>query len=193
MARQSRPPGFDMTYRPEETVFGPPVISWIPSIAYLTAALAVWILVLFGERSAVGTWAFEYVVQEDAARFMSIRTFGAIILVSALGSLVRAGMRGVRIYPDGVEARDVLNFIVPKLRRYRWPQIERIIFDGRTTVAFDLWDGSRAFLPKVSDRAALVEALERIARARAIPMRGASEVEDVAVAPDEDGDPPGDE
>ncbi|HVW26770.1 MAG TPA: PH domain-containing protein [Polyangiaceae bacterium] len=172
MARPSRPPGFDMTYRPRESVFGPPLIERVPSIAYLAAALGVGVLVLIGEQSATGTWAFHYVVEEDAGRVMSIRTFAVIIFISALASVVRAGMRGVRIYPDGVEAREVLGFIVPKLRRYRWPQIERILLDGASHISFDLWDGSRAYLPRVSDRPALEAALQQVAAARAIPIRG---------------------
>ena len=172
MARRSRPPGFDMTYRPEETVFGPPFSARVPSILYLTAALGIGGLVVFGQASASGTWLFHYVVEEDLRRVMSIRTFAIVLLLSALASVVRAGMRGVRIRPDGVEARDVVSLILPKLRRYRWPQIERIIFDGSHAIALDLWDGSRAFLPQVSDRVALVAALEHVAAARAIPVRG---------------------
>jgi len=161
-----------MTYRPRESVFGPPLIERLPSIAYLAAALGIGVLVLVGEQSVAGTWAFHYVVEEDAGRVMSIRTFAVVIFVSALASVVRAGMRGVRIYPDGVEAREVLGFIVPKLRRYRWPQIERILLDGASHIAFDLWDGTRAYLPKVSDRLALEAALQQVAAARAIPIRG---------------------
>lgn len=184
MARPSRPPGFDMTYRPEESVFGPPLSAKVPSFLYLLAAACIWVLVLVGEQSSSGTWLFHYVVEEDVGRVITIRTFAIILTVSSLSTVVRAGMRGVRIYPDGVEARDVLNFILPKLRRYRWPQIEQIVLDG-SGIAFDLWDGSRAYLPTVSDRSALAAALEHIAAARAIPVRGGTispeEVEDEVV------------
>jgi hypothetical protein len=186
MARPSRPPGFDMTYRPQESVFGPPLATRLPSMAYLAAALGIAALVLIGEQSATGSWAFHYVVEEDAARVMSIRTFALILFVSSLASVVRAGMRGVRIYPDGVEVREVLSFIVPKMRRYRWPQIERIILDGASHIAFDLWDGSRAYLPKVSDRSGLEAALQHVAAARAIPVRGGlppDDLEDEAPEP----------
>jgi hypothetical protein len=161
-----------MTYRPQESVFGPPLAARIPSMAYLAAALGIGLLVLIGEQSATGSWAFHYVVEEDAARVMGIRTFALILFVSSLATVIRAGMRGVRIYPDGVEAREILSFIVPKMRRYRWPQIERIILDGASHIAFDLWDGSRAYLPKVSDRSGLEAALQHVAAARAIPVRG---------------------
>jgi hypothetical protein len=186
MARASRPPGFDMAYRPQESVFGPPLSAKIPSLCYVGGALIVGLLVLLGEQSASGTWLFHYVVEEDVRRFMSIRTFAVILAVSALSSVIRAGMRGVRIYADGVEARDVLNFVVPKLRRYRWPQIEQITLSG-SNIAFDLWDGSRAYLPRVSDRAALAAALEHVALARAIPVHGGTlEIADVDPAVEEE-------
>ena len=175
-----------MTYRPRESVFGPPLMERIPSIAYLAAALGIGVLVLVGEQSATGSWAFHYVVEQDAGRVMSIRTFAVIILVSALASVVRAGMKGVRIYPDGVEAREVLSFIVPKLRRYRWPQIERILLDGASHIAFDLWDGSRAYLPRVNDRAGLEAALQHVAAARAIPIRGGVPLDDL-IEEEDDG------
>jgi hypothetical protein len=151
----------------------------MPSILYLAMALGIGSLVLVGEQSGTGSWAFHYVVEEDAGRVMSIRTFAIIVFISALASVVRAGMRGVRIYPDGVEAREVLSFIVPKLRRYRWPQIERILLDGASHIAFDLWDGSRAYLPRVSDRPGLEAALQQVASARAIPIRGGVEPDDL--------------
>lgn len=171
MARRSRPPGFDMTYRPRETVFGPPLLVRLPSFLYLLGALAVWGLLYAGENSPPGTALFHYVVDEDQGRVMSIRTFAIVVTISALASVIRAGMRGVRIRPDGVEARDV-TALWPKLKRYRWPQIEQIVLDGAAQVSLDLWDGSRAYLPDVSDRDGLTLALERVARARAIPVRG---------------------
>ena len=42
MARQSRPPGFDMTYRPERRIaFGPPLRQRAASFAYLAFAVAI--------------------------------------------------------------------------------------------------------------------------------------------------------
>ncbi len=40
------------------------------------------------------------------------------------------------------------------------------------SVALDLWDGTRAILPEVSDRPSLSATLEKVAHARAIPVRG---------------------
>lgn len=179
VTRRSRPPGFDMTYRPRESVFAAPLAVRVPSLVYLVIALAVSAFVLMGQQASSGTWVFHYVVEEDVRRTMSIHTFAIILLVSSLALVVRASMRGVRIYPDGVEARDVLNFIVPKLKRYRWPQIEQIVVEGSSHISFDLWDGSRAYLPEVSDRALLASTLEHIARARAIPIRGGAPPDDL--------------
>ena len=159
-----------------------PLAARVPSLVYLLVALCVSAFVLVGEQASTGTWVFHYVVEEDVRRMMSIHTFAIILVVSSLASVVRASMRGVRIYADGVEARDVLNLVVPKLKRYRWPQIEQIVLEGTSTISFDLWDGSRAYLPEVSDRALLAATLDHIGRARAIPVRGGTPPDDLGDA-----------
>ncbi len=177
--RPSRPPGFDMTYRPEECAFGPPLISRLPSLLYLLCAAGVGLLVLIGENSGSNTAVFDYVVAQDPDRVMSIRTLSLVLLVGAISSVARSSMRGVRVFPDGVEAREVRSFVVPRVRRYKWPQMERIVLDMKSGVALDLWDGSRAFLPDVSNRSKLESTLERVAAARAIPVRGGAGLDDV--------------
>jgi len=177
--RASRPPGFDMTYRPEECVFGPRFLARLPSLVYLAAALVVLSLVLIGENSPSTSGLFDYVVARDAQRVMGMRTLAIVLLIGAVASVVRSGMHGVRIYADGVETREVQHFIIPRVRRYQWPQMERIILDLKTTVALDLWDGQRAFLPRVGNLKKLVSTLERVAAARAIPVRGGSGLDEV--------------
>ncbi|MFZ5889898.1 MAG: hypothetical protein ACOY0T_02430 [Myxococcota bacterium] len=172
MARPSRPPGFDMTYRPAETAFGPPMRVKIPSIIYLVLALAAVMVVLVAEKSPAGSFLYNHIVERSARGFIGARTVALMLVLGAISSLVRANMRGVRIREDGVEYRDVMPFGLPKLRRYRWAQIDRVVLDLPECVAFDVWDGTRAFLPEVSDREGLSAALEKIAAARAIPVRG---------------------
>ena len=46
-------------------------------------------------------------------------------------------------------------------------------------IALDLWDGSRAFLPEVSDREGLAAVLEKVAVARAIPVRGGAGLDEI--------------
>jgi hypothetical protein len=178
-----------MTYQPEECAFGPPWTARIPSLLYLFSAAAVGILVLVGENSGSNTVLFDYVVAQDPDRVMSIRTLSLVLLIGAISSVARASMRGVRVYPDGVEAREVHNFVVPRVRRYKWPQMERIVLDMKSGVALDLWDGSRAFLPDVSNRTKLESTLERVAAARAIPVRGGAGLDEVVEPEHPDSNP----
>jgi hypothetical protein len=177
--RPSRTPGFDMTYQPEECTFGPTFATRLPSLIYLGFALAVGAVVLIGESSGSGTRIFDFVVVQDTGRMMSMRTFALVLLVGAIASVARAGMRGVRVYPDGVESREITNWVIPRVKRYRWPQLECIILDTKSSVAVDLWDGRREFLPQVSNRRKLEETLERVAAARAIPVRGGKGLDDI--------------
>jgi hypothetical protein len=168
-----------MTYRPTETVFGSPWAYRIPSALYLVVALAALALVMIGENSPSNSWLYVYVVERDVHRIIGARTFAIVLIVSALASILRASMRGVRIRGDGVEYRDIVGLGWPRIRRYKWAQIDRILLDQPTTIALDLWDGSRAFLPRVSDRPGLSAVLEKIAAARAIPVRGGAGLDDI--------------
>ncbi len=191
MARASRPPGFDMTYRPTETSFGPPLLVRVPSIMYALLAAAAVVVVLLAEASAPSSWLYTNVVQRGVRGIMSARVFAGCLVVGALASLLRANMRGVRVRPDGVEYRDIVSLGVPRLRRFRWAQIDRVILDAPRSVALDLWDGTRAILPEVSDRPSLAATLEKVAHARAIPVRGGvglDELPDAAEFADEDED-----
>jgi hypothetical protein len=184
--RPSRPPGFDMTYRPEERVFGPPFTARVPSLLYFLLAVMVGVFVLVGEHSGVDSWLFRYVVADDPGRVMGIRTLAVVLLVGSVASILRAGMRGVRVFGDGIEARDIDYLVVPRVRRYRWPQIERILLDLESTVGLDLWDGSRALLPPVGELTKLLATLEHVALARAIPVRGGGRLDEVPELAPED-------
>lgn len=179
MARPSRPPGFDMTYRPAESSFGPPLRARIPSFIYVVLALVVVMVVLLAERSPTDSWLFVNIVERGERGIIAARTVAFLIVLSALSSLLRANMRGVRIRGEGLEFRDVVSLGLPKIKRYRWAQIDRIILDLPQTVALDLWDGTRAFLPIVEDRSGLAAALEKVGAARAIPVRGGAGLDDI--------------
>jgi hypothetical protein len=88
-------------------------------------------------------------------------------------------MRGVRIRGDGVEFRDVVALGIPRLKRYKWAQIDRILLDGQRTIVLELWDGTQAVLPDVYDRRKLGTALEKLGHARAIPVRGGSGLDEL--------------
>ena len=158
-----------MTYRPAETVFPPPWSVRIPSLIYLLVAIGVIAFVAIGYSSDSSSWIYEYTVERDVRRIMGSRTFAGLISLSALATVLRSGMRGVRLRPDGLEYRDIMGVGWPKIRRYRWAQIDGIVLDQPSSIALDLWDGTRSFLPLVNDRQGLSAALEEVPRLRSGP------------------------
>jgi hypothetical protein len=161
-----------MTYRPAESFFAAPWPARVPSLAYLALALGWAGLVLLAEQSPSNSWLYVKLVEEDVHHIVSARTMAAVLLFSAVASVARASMRGVRIRGDSVEFRDVVTLGWPKVKRYKWAQIDRILLDRPQHVAFDLWDGTQTSLPRVGNHAGLSSALEKVAHARAIPVRG---------------------
>ncbi len=168
-----------MAYRPSEAVYGPPWLQRVPSVVYLAVALLVTLLVLLAERSPPGSWLFEYFITADTHRVLSSRTLALLLVVSAAAGIIRNSMRGVRIRGDGLECREVVNLFWPRVRRIKWAQIDMIRLDLQAGIALDLWDGTRAELPSVRDRGGLETELERVAAARAIPIRGGKGLDDL--------------
>jgi hypothetical protein len=170
MARPSRPPGFDMTYRPTESTFGPPFAARIPSLLYLALALGGVAAVVLAEHSSSTSWLYVNIVERGVRGFMSARLCAGLLFAGATASFLRTNMRGVRVRGDGVDYRDV-TLGWPRARRFKWAQIDRIVLD-LPYIALDLWDGTRSFLPAVEDRQSLATVLEKVGHARAIPVRG---------------------
>lgn len=190
MARPSRPPGFDMTYRPAETSFGPPLVAHVPSLVYLGVAIAAIILVFLGERAPAGTFLYDQVVERSLSGFIGARAVAGILLLGACASLLKTSMRGVRIKGDGLDFRDVVSLGIPRLRRYKWAQIDRILLDGPRAIVLELWDGSQAYLPEVNERDKLASALEMVGHARAIPVRGGAGLDELPDEVDANADEP---
>jgi len=174
-----------MTYRPRESVYSVPWLERVPSFIYLAAALVTIVLVVVGERSAPGSWLYEYVVVQDRSRLLGSRAFATVLSIGAISSVLRGSMRGVRIFGEGVESREITQLFVPRIRRYRWPQMSRIVLD-QPHVSVELWDGQRAVLPAVSDREGLVTTLERVAAARDIPVQGGRGLDEIPEPPADD-------
>lgn len=168
-----------MTYRPTETVFLPPWPLRLPSLAYLLVALVIGGIVLAADMSPGNSALYVWVIANNSERIISPQTFAALLVISAVATVLRTGMRGVRVRGDGLEYRDIVSLVIPKRRRYRWAQIDRVILDDPRVIALDLWDGTRAFLPPVSDRDALAATIEKVALARAIPVRGGVGLDDI--------------
>jgi hypothetical protein len=182
MARPSRPPGFDMTYRPAETAFGPPLVAHLPSLFYLVCAIGAVITVFLAYQAPAGSFLYNQIVERSQQGVIGARTVSWLLVASAVASLIKTSMRGVRIRPDGLEFREMLSLGIPRLRRYKWAQIDRIVLDSPRAIVLELWDGNHADLPDVNDRDALSAALEKVALARAIPVRGGGGLDEL---PDE--------
>src|SRR5579862_6722749 len=110
MARQSRPPGFDMTYKPERRIaFGPPLRQRAPAFAYLAFAIAVCSVIVYGQHAPSGSAIFRYVVEGDNARIVPSSVCAIILVCSALAAVVREQMRGVILHPEGIDVRELLS------------------------------------------------------------------------------------
>jgi len=171
-----------MTYRPAETVFGPPFVVRIPSFIYLGCALAAVVVVMMAEQSQPGSFLYVHILERSAQGFIGARTVAALLVIGSLAAILQSGMRGVRIRGDGVEYRDMITIGIPRVRRVKWAQIDCIVLNLPHAIAFDLWDGSRAYLPVVSDRARLSATLEQVAAARAIPVQGGAGLDEIPEA-----------
>ena len=182
VSRPSRPFGFDMTYRPAERVFGPPIRSWLPALTYLCLATGILAFEVVAELSPHNSLIYVDIVEQTSRRIISARTFAILLMISAVATTLRTSMRGVRIRGDGIEYRDVVSFLLPKMRRFRWAQMDCIRLDDPKDISVELWDGTRAYLPAVRDPGALRAALEKVAVKRGILVRGGSGLDEILEA-----------
>ncbi len=168
-----------MTYRPTARVFLPPWRFRVPSYLYLALALAVAAVVFIAEHSPTNSTLYVQLIEKGSRRLISPQTFAILLVVSAVSAVLRTNMRGVRVRGDGIEYRDIVSLVIPKLRRLRWAQMNRIVLGKSGLCTIDLWDGSRVYLPQVEDRELLAKTLEHVALARAIPLEGGTGLDDV--------------
>ncbi len=164
---------FEMTYSPPASgriKFGPPWRTRVPSTGYLLAALALGIVVLYAYVAAPSSsWLFGWVVEGDRGRPVSANVLATLIVVSAVGTVLRTHMRGVLVSDEWIEARYLLPLGIPRARRWAWPQVNRIVMDG-TRVGLELWDGTFERLPQVGKARELVELIQQHAHRRKIDV-----------------------
>lgn len=187
-----------MTYQPDKRqAFGPPLRDRALTLGYLAFAAIVIGVILYGQNAPSSSIFFKYVVEYDRNRVMPSSVCAIILGVSAGAAFVREQMRGVIVHPDGIEMRELLAFGWPKVRRLAWTQIDRVSVPaadprvlattpGPKMIRLDLWDGTRAWLPSVSNLTGLSLLLERVALARAIPIEGGTGLLDDLGNPMED-------
>jgi hypothetical protein len=153
---------FEMAYNPNPTdrfFFGPTLVQRIPSLVFLLFASALGLLVLSAYYSSSNSAMFLWVV--DGPK----RPLAFLIFLMAVGANVQTSLRGVVVTRDAIEARSLLAFGVPRVRRWNWAQIDRLVLDEKD-VLLELWNGTYERLPAVRDGKSLVDLLERIAAGR---------------------------
>lgn len=141
---------FEMAYQPEPAeryAFGPTLLARIPAILWFAFSLGVTLTVVLAHHMSSNTKLYVWVVERDRGGLpASVLAF--VVLASGIATLVRSGMRGVIVQRDGIEARYVLPMGVPRVRRWAWAQIHRMVLsdDG---VMVELWTGEYMKLPTV--------------------------------------------
>ena len=165
---------FDMSYSPplsgnDRLRFGPPMRMRIPGLLYLGFATAIVGVVLAAHFGSSNSALFRWVVMGDRGRPISSAALSVIILLSALGTVLRGHMRGVIVRADGLEARYVLALGMPQIKRWAWAQVHRIVVDD-AHVMLELWDGRYERLPPVAEPKKLAALLEQIAGGRKIAV-----------------------
>lgn len=162
---------FGMAYNLEpgsRLVFGPPLRMRLPSFVYLGVAM-VGLLGVLSAYASPGSRLHALVVEGDRQRPISALAFALILLVSAIGTVLRAHMRGVLLHADGIEARDLMTLGIPRIRKWAWAQISRMVVDD-DGVLLELWNGAYARLPQVASPREMGERLEHLGIARGIQV-----------------------
>lgn len=171
-----------MTYRPTEEFFGPPLSVRVPAFVHGGLAVLILGLVFVVERGSKDAFLYQYMFQKK--HLIDTHVAAALFALSSVLSMLRDGMRGVRIRPSFLEYRELLSAMWPRVRRYRWAQIDRVVFEQSGSISLDLWDGRREILPAVRDTAELRAVLERLALARAIPVEGGQGLDEIPPSED---------
>ncbi|WP_394824546.1 hypothetical protein [Pendulispora albinea] len=163
---------FEMSYSlspGDRLTFGPPLRMRLPSFVYLAISLVALALVLIAYSSSSNSRLYVWLVEGDKTRPLSSLAFALILVASAVGTVLRAHMRGVVVRRDGLEARYLLAMGIPRIRQWTWPQISRLILDEKD-VLLELWDNRYERLPEVATPKEFHELLERLGAAHGIQI-----------------------
>jgi hypothetical protein len=162
---------FEMAYSPvvrRAVSFGPPLRQRLPSLVFFTFGLIlVGLVVTAYYVASSNSPLYIWIVDGDRARPLPAVVLAIVVFLSALGTVVRARMRGVLVHPDGIEARYLLPMGVPRVKRWAWAQVERVVLDDEGAM-LELWDATYERLPDVAQPKELGALLERIALERRI-------------------------
>jgi hypothetical protein len=152
---------FEMAYNPnpnDRFVFGPPIWQRLPSLLFLGFAAVIGGAALLAHNGSSNTALYRFIVAENRTPLV------VVIVLAAIATFIRSGLRGVIITREGVETR-TLAMGFPRVKKFRWAQIDRVVLD-KEAVLFELWNGTYERLPKVREGEKMVDLLERVAIGR---------------------------
>ncbi len=170
---------FEMAYSPNKSdrfSFGPPLWARIPGYVFLAFAAVIGLTVFTAYHGSSNSSLYIWVVEGDKHRVLGSAPLAFIILFAAVGNVIKTGLRGVIVTAEGIEARILLAGGFPKVKRWTWAQIDRLVVDDES-VMLELWNGEYERLPKVKDAKKLGDLLASIATARG---RGVTRLADTA-------------
>ncbi|MCL2726485.1 MAG: hypothetical protein FWD69_18855 [Polyangiaceae bacterium] len=159
---------FEMAYSPDKSerhFFGPPITQLLGSFIFLVSALVAAAVIVVAHLGWMNATLTEWIVEGDHHRPIGSLPLIVLIVLSAIGTAVRAGMRGVVVSRNGIEGRYILAMGMPRIRKWSWAQIDRIVLNN-DSVMLELWNGTYEHLPNVREGAKLASLLERIGAAR---------------------------
>jgi hypothetical protein len=163
---------FEMAYTPaigERLFFGPPTSAKIPGFVFLAFALVLVMLEVAAYSGSSNSRLYVWLVEGDRGRPLPSAMLAAIVLISALGTVVRAHLRGVVIRAEGLEARYLVALAFPRVRTWAWAQVHRVVVDERS-VMLELWDGTYEKLPPVAEMPKMRDTLLGVCAGRKIPV-----------------------
>jgi hypothetical protein len=162
---------FEMAYSPvarRAEAFGPPLRQRLPSLLFFTfGAMLVGLVITAYYVASSNSTLYVWIVDGDRARPLPAAVLATMVFLSSLGTVIRARMRGVLVHPDGIEARYLLAMGFPRVKRWGWAQVERVVLDDDGAM-LELWDSTYERLPDVARPKELGALLERIAGERRI-------------------------
>lgn len=164
---------FEMAYSPdkddERLTFGPPLWSKIPSYVFGVLCVALVCVVVSAYFGSSNSRLYVWIIEGDKGRPIPSAALAFIVFVSGLATVVRAHMRGVVVTKDGIEARYLLPMGVPRVKRWQWAQVHRMVMDDRG-IMLELWDSTYERLPDVAERSRLSSVLAHAASKHGIVM-----------------------
>jgi hypothetical protein len=173
---------FEMTYSPDaedaRIVFGPPLWSRLPAYLYGGLAAALVSTVAFAYTLASSNArVYVWIVEGDRHRPIPAAALAFVVACSGLATMIRAHMRGVIVTKHGLEARYLLPFGVPRVRRWAWSQLHRVVMDDRG-VMLELWDSTYERLPDVAELRKLAGVLLHAAQKHGIVATQLGSIDD---------------